>query len=231
VDRKWGGRPLGADQGGHVASFVMSQAFHRPVRMPGEHFDFVKGGEDPAVIARSAHETAAALVHRVRAHPNPEIVERLVGFAEHEGIDAVAELWSRSAPTSLPGALWRIYLLREMIRRDPAAVTLFFDRGVRRLESIDSLVAGAPRPAGPEELLKVADEILRGVFEGDLGVALDRAAAFCRVGAAGCTDVADDADAGEPERAAALTTRAARLAAMAQALSTSATLWREGALD
>ena len=209
----------------------MSQAFHRPVRMPGEHFDFVKGGEDPAVIARSAHETAAALVSRVRADPDPEIVARLVGFAEREGIDAVAELWSRAAPTSLPGALWRIYLLREMIRRDPAPVALYFERGAARLRSIDPLLAGAPRPAGPDELLAVADEILRGVFEGDLSVALDRAAAFCRVTAAGCTDVADDSDAGEPARAATLTKRAARLATMAQALSASAVLQRDGALD
>jgi hypothetical protein len=199
--------------------------------MPSEHFEFVKGGEDPAVIARSAHETAAALVHRVRSNPDPEVVERLIGFAEREGIDAVAELWSRSAPTSLPGALWRIYLLREMIRRDPSAVTLFFDRGVRRLESIDSLVAGAPRPAGPEELLKVADEILRGVFEGDLAVALDRAAAFCRVTADGSLDLADDADMAEPERAEVLTRRAARLAQLAEDLSVSARLQRDGALD
>lgn len=199
--------------------------------MPGEHFDFVQGGDDPALLARSAHETAAALVSRVRSDPDPEIVERLVAFAEREGIDAVAELWSRAAAHSLPGALWRLYLLREMIRRDGPAVTLFFDRGAARLRSIDPVVAGAPTPAGPDELLAVADEILRGVFEGDLGVALERAAAFCRVAADGCVDVADDLDATEPDRAAALTRRAARLSAMAADLSASARLQRDGALD
>src|SRR5206468_10761684 len=95
---------------------------------------------------------------------------------------------------SRPVLLWLTYLLREMIRLDSAVVTLAYARGVARLRSIDALVAGAPTPAGPEELLAVADQILRGVFEGDLGLALDRAAAFARVTASGCTDLADDAD-------------------------------------
>ncbi|GAA2751923.1 DNA-directed RNA polymerase subunit beta [Amnibacterium kyonggiense] len=205
--------------------------FHRPVRMPAEHFDFVKGGEDPAVLVRSAHETAQALVSRVRADPDPEVVQRLVSFAEREGIDAVAELWSRAAALSLPGALWRLYLLREMVRRDPDLVSLAFNRGAERLRSIDPVIAGAPTPAGPEEILALADEILRGVFEGDLGLALDRAAAFARVTADGSLDLADDADATEPARADVLTKRAARLSALAEELSISARLQRDGALD
>jgi hypothetical protein len=205
--------------------------FHRPVRMPAEHFDFVKGGEDPAVIVRTAHETAQALVSRVRADPDPEVVGRLVAFAEREGIDAVAELWSRAAPHSLPGALWRLYLLREMVQRDADQVTLAFARGAERLRSIDPVIAGAPSPAGPEELRALADQILRGVFEGDLALALDRAAAFCRVTADGALDLADDADPTEPLRAEALTRRAARLARLADELSVSARLERDGALD
>ena len=205
--------------------------FHRPVRMPAEHFDFVKGGEDPAVLVRSAHETAQALVSRVRAHPDPEVVDRLVSFAEREGIDAVAELWSRAAALSLPGALWRLYLLREMVRRDADLVSLAFNRGAERLRSIDPVVAGAPTPAGPEEIMALADLILRGVFEGDLGLALDRAAAFARVTADGSLDLADDADATEPARADLLTKRAARLSTLAEELSLSARLQRDGALD
>jgi hypothetical protein len=205
--------------------------FHRPVRMPAEHFDFVKGGEDPAVIVRSAHETAQALVSRVRANPDPEVVSRLVSFAEREGIDAVAELWSRAAAFSLPGALWRLYLLREMVRRDPELVSLAFNRGAERLRSIDPVVAGAPTPASPEEIMTLADQILRGVFEGDLALALDRAASFARVTADGSLDLADDADATEPARADVLTKRAARLSALAEELSVSARLQRDGALD
>ncbi len=199
--------------------------------MPAEHFDFVKGGEDPAVLVRSAHETAQALVSRVRANPDPEVVARLIAFAEREGIDAVAELWSRAAALSLPGALWRLYLLREMVRRDAQQVSVAYGRGADRLAGIDPVVAGAPDPAGPDELLALADAILRGVFEGDLALALDRAAAFSRVVADGSVDLADDADATEPQRADVLTRRASRLAQLADELSASARLQRDGALD
>lgn len=209
----------------------MTDSFHRPVRVPGSHFEFLLGGDDPAITVRTAHETAAALVSRVRADPDPAIVDRLVAFAEDEGIDAVAELWSRARPHSLPGALWRIYLLREMIRHDPLNTALAFERGVTRLVSIDPVVAGAPSPAGPDELLAVADEILRGVFVGDLAVALERAASFCRVVASGCLDLADDLDGASADRAAELTKRAARLSAMAEDVSIAARLWRDGALD
>ena len=48
-------------------------------------------------------------------------------------------------------------------------VSLAFDRGARATAAASTrVVAGAPSPAGPEELLALADEILRGVFEGDL---------------------------------------------------------------
>ena len=60
---------------------------------------------------------------------------------------------------------------------------------------------------------------------------LDRAAAFARVTADGSLDLADDADAAEPARADVLTKRAARLSKLAEELSTSARLQRDGALD
>ena len=92
------------------------------------------------------------------------------------------------------------------------------------------LTAGAPTPAGPEELIALVDEILRVVFVGDFAVALERAASFCRVEAAGAADLADDYDAAEPERAAALTTRALRLDTYAGELTTCAALWRRDSL-
>ena len=61
---------------------------------------------------------------------------------------------------------------------------------------------------------------------GAAAVALERAASFCRVEAAGAADLADDYDAAEPERAAALTTRALRLDTYAGELTTCAALWR-----
>lgn len=209
----------------------MTQRFSKPVKFAGHQFADIQGGEDPADVSRLAHETAAALVTRVRAERDPEIIERLVTFTDEHGIDALAELWSRATANSLPGALWRIYLVRAMIRTDAASISLFYQRGVQTIPTIDTVVAGAADPAGPDEVQEVADRILRGVFTGDLAIALDRAAAFSRVVAAGCTSLADDAEPTEPSRATDLTTRALRLTSIATDLSASSKLWRSGGLD
>lgn len=200
--------------------------FHKPIRRPAELFDRLFSGDDPAEVSRVAHSTAAALLARVRANPDPAVVDRLVSFATEHGIDDVAELWSRAPARSLPGALWRLYLLQAMIHDDPQTAALLYERGRAALASIDEIVAGAPAPAGPEELVALIDMILRGLFEGDFAVALERAAAFCRITAAGATHVADDYEGTEPERASALTTRALRLTTYAEELAACATLWR-----
>lgn len=99
------------------------------------------------------------------------------------------------------------------------------------LRTIDTVVAGATLPTGPDEITALADQILRGLFTGDFAIALDRAAAYCRVAAAGCTSVADDRDAVDPARASELTTRALRLAIIADELTACARLYREHSLD
>lgn len=204
--------------------------FHRPVQRPASTFDRRFGSTDPAEVSRAAHATAAALLSRVRDDPSEGVVDRLVTFTDTHGIDTLAELWSHASASSLPGALWRLYLLQLMVRDDPRTAALLYERGRAIRQSVDVVVAGAPSPAGPEELMALVDEILRGVFTGDFAVALDRAASFCRVEAAGALDLADDADAGEPDRAAAFTTRALRLDSYASELTTCASLWRRESL-
>jgi len=210
---------------------AMADDFHKPTQYSGDKFDEYEGGEDPAQILRVAHDTAHALVDRARETDDPAVIDRLVAYTDANGIDALAELWARSSPRSLPGALWRIYLIRVLIRQDPAGIALLFQRGTEVLGTIDPVVAGAPSPAGPQEVLEVADQILRGVFTGDLGIALDRAAAFCRVEAAGAASIADDQDPASPERASELTTRAARLAQTAEEFTACARLARSDSLD
>ncbi len=209
----------------------MTERHSKPVKFAGYQFEGIQGGQDPATVTRLAHESANALVTRVREERDPDVIDRLVTFTDEHGIDAIADLWSRATPRSLPGALWRIYLLRAMIRSDPSGISLYYKRGLGVARTIDPIVAGAAEPAGPDEVLALADQILRGIFTGDLAVALDRAAAFCRVVAAGCASLADDADAAEPGRATSLTTRASRLSTIAADLSASSKLWREGGLD
>ncbi|MDT0180293.1 DNA-directed RNA polymerase subunit beta [Microbacterium sp. ARD31] len=207
-----------------------SRDFHKPVRRPAELFDRRFASADPAEVSRVAHSTAHALLARVRAEPEGAVVDRLVSFTDEYGIDDIAELWSRSPARSLPGALWRLYLLQLMIHDDPRTAALLYERGRAELAGADDLVAGAPSPAGPDELVTLVDAILRGVFDGDFAVALDRAAAFCRVQASGATHLADDYEGTEPERATTLTTRALRLSDYAGDLAVSASLWRRDAL-
>ncbi|GAA2072071.1 hypothetical protein GCM10009840_00790 [Pseudolysinimonas kribbensis] len=209
----------------------MAADFHKPAHFGGGEFEAFAGGEDPAAIMRAAHESARALLARARRSEDPEVVERLVSYTDEHGIDALAELWARSAPTSLPGALWRIYLVRAMIHHDPATAAILFQRGVEVLRTIDPVVAGAPTPAGPSEIDELADRILRGLFEGDFAIALDRAAAFCRVAAAGASSIADDQEATDPERARELTTRALRLTTTGEELSACARLARDDSLE
>jgi hypothetical protein len=207
-----------------------SREFHKPVKRPAELFDRRFAAEDPAEVSRVAHSTAQALLARARSDPNGEVIDRLVAFTDEHGIDDIAELWSRSPARSLPGALWRLYLIQLMIHDDPHTAALLYERGRNEIVSADPVVAGAPNPAGPEELVDLVDTILRGLFQGDFAVALDRAAAFCRVQASGATHLADDYESTEPDRASALTTRALRLADYATDLAACASLWRRESL-
>lgn len=206
------------------------ETFHKPVRRPGELFDRRYAAEDPAEVSRVAHSTASALLARVRAESDAAVVDRLVAFTGDHGIDDLAQLWSRAPARSLPGALWRLYLLQLMIHDDPRTAALLFDRGRAELPGVDVVVAGAPAPAGPAELVSLIDTILRGAFDGDFAIALERAAAFCRVHAAGAIHLADDYEPTEPGRASTLTTRALRLSTFAEDLAASAALWRRDAL-
>ncbi|PZU26801.1 MAG: DNA-directed RNA polymerase subunit beta, partial [Microbacterium sp.] len=140
--------------------------YHRPVHRPTATFDRRFGSTDPAEVSRAAHATASALLTRVRDEPEGDVVDRLVTFTDTHGIDTLAELWSHSPALSLPGALWRLYLLQLMVRDDARTAALLYERGRAALGTVDDVVAGAPIPAGPEELMALVDEILRGVFTG-----------------------------------------------------------------
>jgi len=208
----------------------MPRDHHRPVQFTDAEFEAIQGGSDPALINRVAHETANALLHRVRTDPDPEVVDRLVTYTDTHGIDALAELWATVGPHTLPGALWRVYLIRLLIRQNPDEISYLFERGTQQVGTIDQVVAGAEQPTGPGEIVTLADQILRGLYTGDFAVALERGAAFCRLAAAGATSAADDADLTAGSRATELTRRALRLSELAADLTAAASLWRRDTL-
>lgn len=209
----------------------MSGEFHKPTLFDGRRIEAYIGGEDPAQLRRAAHESARALVERGRQPGAEDAVARMVAYTDEHGLDDLAQLWSRSPADTLPGALWRLSLVRVLIRQDPQGTAIAFERGVARLATADAAIAGAPEPAGPAEIAELVDQILTGAYSGDLAIALDRAAASCRILAEGTVGEADVSDLVDDERASRLTARAARLAQMATELTVAARLQRADSLD
>jgi len=176
---------------------------------------------DPTEQIHVAHETALALVHAGRAASDPAVTQKLVALVDDIGLSTLAELWSQRPARSLPGALWRLYVLREWVQRAPEEASREYAAGIR-FTGPNHAVAGAAEPPGPQEMGRVIDEVLRGVFEGDLAVALERAAAFCRVVSAGRADISSGDESAE---------QAANVLVMAEDLTACARLWRADALE
>lgn len=206
--------------------------FRRPAMLSPEQADMIPGDSDPTQRSEAAHTTAEAIVHRARAASDPELVQRLVKLVEIEGLDAVAGLWSDSPADTLPGALWRLYQLREWVGNEPETIAQRYQDGLQHAE-VAGVVAGVATPPGPSEVGDLADNVLSGVFSGDLAVALERASAFCRVLATG---VALDADTTDQRLKTAdagkhLTQRAGALMTIAEEFEHAASLWRAEKLD
>jgi hypothetical protein len=206
---------------------------HKPALVPPELLDTTASGPDPIEAAEAAHRTAAVIVDRARASEDPELTARLVDLVREVGLATVAEMWADRPARSLPGALWRLYLLHEWVERQPVEVGRAFMAGSRRAE-VYRVIAGVAEPPMPQDLRELTGQILTGVFDGDLATALDRAAAFCHVTATGLAEGRpegeDPDDPEEAERESTRLRRAARLQTTATDLQACARLWRHGNL-
>lgn len=170
----------------------------------------------PAETAEAAHAAARTVVQAGRG--DADTAARLVRLVEDVGLDTLAQLWSARPARSLPGALWRLYLVREWVQRQSLEASREYTAGMRVAE-VSHVIAGIGEPSTADEVQVLADRILTGVFDGDLAVALERCAAFCRVIATGRAELAD----GDVRSASAMLTTA-------EDLEASATLWRAGKL-
>ena len=186
----------------------------------------IVGEEDPAERAEIAHTTAQAMVSRGRQSGEDEqLQQRLIQFVDTEGLESVAEIWSHSPPDTLPGALWRLYVLREWARRDPDTIAERYRLGAHRAE-VAGVVAGVADPLGPQEIRQMLDAVLSGVYRGDLAVALERAGSFLRVLATGSAMDADWKEEHDADLAQLLTRRAGSLLDTASELEHAASLYR-----
>lgn len=208
----------------------MTVEHHRPVLQPSSNFDWIIGNDEAGASQRLAQETSWALLDRVRSVADQEVVERVVNLASTEGIDDIAELWAESSAHSLAGQLWRIYLLRRIVHADPEGTAELFRSGQAVSRTIDPVVAGVADPIAPDSIAALCDTILRGIFSGDLAIALERAASYCRVMSLGAAAIADERDHIDDDHAAELTTRALRYSTFASELHAGARRWRDGTL-
>lgn len=168
---------------------------HRPIRRPD--LAALAGSVEFEPFARA--ELAAATAAAVITHGRSGGSESLVDLADRVGLDTLAELWRQEQPSSLPGALWALYLLRRWCQSNGDEVTRLWRAG-RPYAPADEVVAGVSEDADPAAIEALADAVLHGAYLGDFDVALERAAAFFRVIAAGRRESAGDGVEGERDR-------------------------------
>ena len=152
----------------------------RPAQLNPAVADNLAGGMDPQAIDDIAHTTAEALLDRVHHTQDPQVVARVLTLVEHEGVDLVAELWSKSDPESLPGILWRLYMMRTWMVRNRGSVARLWRVGEPAAGAASAIAGIDPAPEAAD-IVRTADSILRGAFTGDFAVALERAGVFCAV--------------------------------------------------
>ncbi|MDN5557921.1 MAG: hypothetical protein L0G23_00580 [Ruaniaceae bacterium] len=206
----------------------------RPVSLDPVLADEIEGAPDPAEHVAIAHATAWAFVDGGRANPDDpqraELLESLVRLGEAGDIELIADMWANAGPLTLPGALWRMYAIREWVRRDSGTVTDAYRRGLSGTDA-PTVIAGladAPEPAG---VARSVDQILEGVYDGELDVAFDRASALLTILAAGIGANASSLAPTDTDRSAQILRRADNLVRTAGELAHAARLSREGTLE
>ncbi|MBO5633744.1 MAG: thymidine phosphorylase [Aeriscardovia sp.] len=138
------------------------------------------GGLDPEVLTDMSHDTAHALLSKVHETSDPELVHRVLSIVDEEGIDILAELWSRSLSNTLPGILWRLYALRLWMRQQKQNLARFWRLG-EPTAGAASAIAGINEYPTAQDIAETADSILSGAFTGDFAVALERSYTFIMV--------------------------------------------------
>jgi len=175
---------------------------------------------DPWVRTQLATDTALAVITQGRSPGAPELVD----LADRVGLETLAELWRGEPPSSLPGALWALYLLRRWAQSSAEEVTRLWRAG-RPYAPAAEVVAGVADRLDPGAVAELTDAILNGAYRGEFDVALERAAAFFRVVAAGRRETARPGADGDRERQLAQ-----RNDETADGLSEAAAAWRKNPL-
>lgn len=163
---------------------AQSNTPRRPAMLDAARAETIIGDEDPASLAAVAHTAAWALMGIGDDNFTDEDVARLRDTVRARGIDTIAHVWSRSPEFTLPGALWRVYLLHEWYHRDPLLVAKRYADGSRA-----PIIQGLEAPVELRSLsliMEEVDSLLRGdLTDDDLEYVLGEASRAMRVLAAG----------------------------------------------
>lgn len=192
--------------------------FRRP-SMPGPQlFELQTDGVDPAQQSAAGHRIAHLLVRGPHDDADADLVDRVLHLVDDEGLGVVAELWSHAAPDTVAGVLWRLYLLRTWVHRNPEQAAHEFVTG-KIHAPVQEVLAGVVDPPGPTEVIALVDTVISGIVTADFDVVIERAAAFAHIAGVGRGQL-DDHD----------SVSAARLVDMARGLRRAAEAERRGTL-
>jgi len=184
----------------------MSGEYKKP-SLPGSAlFEAQSNGDDPAELAAAGHRIATLLVRGPRSDTDQGLVDRVLHLADEEGLGVIADLWSHAAADSLPGSLWRLYLLRTWVHRQPDQAAREYVAG-KAYAPVHEVLAGVVDPPGPGEVIELVDTVVRGIVGDDFDVTLDRAASFAHICGVGRAQL----DSGDPHSAAKLVDTALHL--------------------
>ncbi len=158
--------------------------FRRPARLEPQDAEAIVGDEDPAAESELAHTTAWALMGVPSGDFDEEAVARLQKTVRDEGVDLVAPAWDRSPDFTLPGALWRLYLVWQWYQLDPEVIKLRFQEGMDQIK-IEGVTDPSTVPP-MHEVIRGVEGVLAGYAgEKDLAPVLESTAGFLRVLATG----------------------------------------------
>ncbi len=180
--------------------------FKKPALPGSALFEAQPDHHDPAEAAAAGHRIATLLVRGPRDPDDRALVDRVLHLADTEGLGAIAELWSHAPADTLAGSLWRLYLLRAWVHRQPDAAAREFAAG-KIFAPVQEMLAGVVDPPGPEEVVTLVDTVVRGIVGDHFDVTLDRAAAFAHVVGVGRAQL----DSGDPTSGARLVDTATQL--------------------
>ena len=198
----------------------------RPAILDPKDAELLWGDSDPALASEAAHATADAVLYGPRhAAADRDLAARVGAIIDAEGLDEIAALWSRSPASTLPGTLWRLYLVRAWIARDPDTIAERFRAG-------GAAGASATGDDGhvlePGELSEALSQLFAGTSDRDLADLLRQTAAFLRTLAASSET---GWQTGDEEAARPVTGRTNAITATAEELEASAARSRAGTLD